>query len=385
LEGCPLAPPTDKLLPSYLDFNATTPVWPEVVVAMATTLGELGNPSSVHGFGRRSRGRLEAARAVLAQALGVAADRVVFTSGGTEANQLALGSVDGPVVVSAVEHPSVLDAVPDRRLAPVDGTGRVDLEALAKLLEIERPRLVSVMLANNETGIVQPVEEVARLAHDAGALVHVDAVQGLGKLPLALKDLGADMMTLSAHKIGGPSGVGALVLAPGVEPRARQVGGGQERRRRAGTENLSGIVGFAKAVETVSGVDWTRVAALREALEAKVLASAPEATVVGRDVRRLANTACIVLPGVRSETQIMALDLAGVAVSAGSACSSGKVAASHVLMAMGMPQELARCAIRVSLGWSTTAEDVERFIAAWRSLRDRAHGLPPRHMAPAVA
>lgn len=361
-------PPT-----AYLDHNATTPVRPEAVAAMTAALAEPGNASSVHAAGRRARARLEAARCSLAERLGVPPARVVFTSGGTEANHLALLGFDGPRLVSAVEHPAVLDAVPDAPRVPVDTSGVLDLPALADLLARHRPALVSLMLANNETGVIQPVAEAATLARRHGALLHCDAVQAFAKVPFTLADLGADLVTVSAHKLGGPPGVGALVLRDGCpDPRPLQRGGGQERRRRAGTENLPGIAGFAAALGIAT--DWERVRTLRDRLEAAVKALRPDAVVAGSAATRLPNTSCILTPGLPAATQLMALDLAGVAVSSGAACSSGKVGPSHVLAAMGQPPELAGCAIRVSLGPETTAAEVDRFLTAWAVLVRRHAG-----------
>jgi cysteine desulfurase len=356
---------------AYLDYNATTPVRPEAAAAVAAAMAEPGNASSVHAAGRRARGRLEAARRELAERLGVRPDGVIFTSGGTEANHLALLGQGGPYLVSAVEHPSVLDAVPDAPRIPVDGDGRLDLAALADLLDRHRPRVVSVMLANNETGVVQPVAEAATLAHDRGALLHCDAVQGLAKLPFTLDGLGGvDLLTVSAHKLGGPQGVGALIVREGVEMAPVQRGGGQELRRRAGTENLPGIAGFAAALDVAT--DWERVRGLRDRLEAGVRELCPDAIVVGDRVARLPNTSCVLTPGLPAETQLMALDLAGVAVSSGAACSSGKVGPSHVLAAIGFAPDLARCAVRISLGWGTGEAEVGRFLDAWSSLVRRA-------------
>jgi len=336
---------------------------------MAEAMASPGNPSSVHGHGRRARRLIEAARGRLGERLDVAPDRVVFTSGGTEANHLALLGLPGPRLVSAIEHPSILEAVPDAVRVPVQPDGRLDLAALAELLARLRPALVSLMLANNETGVIQPVAEAARLAHAHGALLHCDAVQAFGKLPLAPTSLGADLVTLSAHKLGGPPGVGALVVREGLEPTPLQRGGGQEQRRRAGTENLPGIVGFAAALEPTT--DWDAIRVLRDRLEAGARAIRPDAVVVGATAERLPNTTCLLIPGLAAETQLMALDLAGVAVSSGAACSSGKVGPSHVLAAMGLPPEAARCAVRVSLGWSTTAADVDAFLTACRPLYTR--------------
>jgi cysteine desulfurase len=368
---------------SYLDYNASAPVRPAVIEAMVGALGSVGNPSSVHRAGRTARRSLEHAREAVAALVGAPPDAVVFTSGGTEANNQALGSVRGPGLVSAVEHDSVLAAAPDAERLPVDALGRVDLERLADRLAAVRPALVSVMLANNETGVVQPVAEVAELAHRHGALVHCDAVQAAGKLALELAALGVDLLTLSAHKLGGPQGVGALVLGDGIEPPALLRGGGQERRRRPGTENLPGVVGFGRAAElALEDRDWrSRVGALRDRLEAEILAVAPAARVYGRGAERLANTSCLSMPGVSNQTQLIAFDLAGIAVSTGSACSSGKVGPSHVLAAMGVDPAEAATAIRVSLGWASTATDVERFVATW----SRLHARTRRSAQPAPA
>ncbi|WP_142849708.1 cysteine desulfurase family protein [Telmatospirillum sp. J64-1] len=363
---------------AYLDWNATAKVRPAVIAAMAEALAEGGNPSSVHRFGRQAKRRLEQARDAVAALVGACATEVTFTSGGTEANALALqGSGRERVLVSAVEHPSVLKAVAEAELIPVDTEGRVDLAALEHLLASDsRPAIVSVMVANNETGVIQPVAQVAEIAHRHGALVHADAVQAAGKIALSMAELGADLISLSAHKLGGPQGVGALVAAhDGVPLKPLLQGGGQERRLRAGTENLPGIVGFGEAArEALEGLEgMARVTALRERLEREAQALGGTGMVLfGGNAERLPNTSCLALHGVKAELQVMALDLAGVAVSAGSACSSGKVTASHVLQAMGAAERLASCAIRVSLGWDSTEEDVEMFLAAWGKLASRA-------------
>jgi cysteine desulfurase len=360
--------------PVYLDYNATTPVRPAVAAAMAEALAAVGNPSSVHGFGRAARARLEAAREQVAALVGARPAQVVFTSGGTEANDLALtGAGRERVLVTAIEHDSVLKATAAETI-PVERSGLLDLAVLERMLAARRePALVAVMLANNETGVIQPVAEAACLVHGHGALLHCDAVQATGKIAVDFNALGADLMTLSAHKLGGPAGVGALVIADHVNLAARQRGGGQERGRRAGTENLAGIVGFGVAAEIAAAElgAMAGLAGLRDDLERRALVAKPGAFVFGREARRLANTSCIALPGVSSELQVMALDLAGVAVSAGSACSSGKVQPSHVLRAMGADAATAGSAIRVSLGWQSTAEDVERFLEAWCALAAR--------------
>ena len=361
--------------PIYLDHNATTTLRPAVAAAMAEALAAVGNPSSVHSFGRAARARLETAREQVAALVGARPAQVVFTSGGTEANNLALtGTGRERVLVTAIEHDSVLKATAATTIS-VTRDGVVDLTALQRLLaERAEPSLVSVMAANNETGVIQPVAEAARIAHEQGALLHCDGVQAAGKIAIDFNALGADLMTLSAHKLGGPAGVGALIVADHVHLTSQQRGGGQERGRRAGTENLAGIVGFGAAAEIAAGAlgAMAGLAALRDDLERRALAAVPGARVFGQEAPRLANTSCLALPGVGSELQVMALDLAGVAVSAGSACSSGKVQPSHVLRAMGVDAATAGCAIRVSLGWRSTAEDVEGFLAAWRALAARS-------------
>jgi cysteine desulfurase len=312
--------------------------------------------------------------------VGAGPAQVVFTSGGTEANNQALRGVAGPVVVSAVEHDSVLAAVPDAERAGVDREGRVDLARLDQQLGRVAPALVSVMLANNETGVLQPVREAADVARRHGVLVHCDAVQAGGKLAVDIGGLGADFLTLSAHKLGGPQGVGALVVGAGIEPAALLRGGGQERRWRPGTENLPGIVGFARACElAIADTDWPRrTAALRDRLEARIVAIAPGARIFGRGAERLPNTSCVSMPGVSNQTQLIELDLAGIAVSTGSACSSGKVGPSHVLAAMGVGPAEAATAIRVSLGWASATEDVERLVEVWGRLYARTRRAEPQ-------
>lgn len=360
----------------YLDCNATMPVRPQVAVAVAEALAHPGNPSSVHRFGRLARRRTEDARERVAALVGAHPANVVFTSGGTEANNLAVrGCGRRRVLVSAVEHDSVLGAHAAPEIIPVDADGVVDLEALAALLGDEGDdTLVAVMLANNETGVIQPVAAVAELTRSRGALLHCDAVQAAGKIPVDLAALGADMLSLSAHKLGGAQGAGALVLADealALAPLLR--GGGQEKYRRAGTENVPGIVGFGVAA-AIAADELGRTARLslwRDRLERRAREIAPASTIFGAARARLPNTSCLTLPGVASDVQVMSLDLAGVAVSAGSACSSGKVAPSHVLRAMGATAEQAGSAIRVSLGWGSEEGDVDRFLDAWAALARR--------------
>lgn len=360
---------------SYLDWNATAPVRPEAAAAVAQALATVGNASSVHRAGRAARRLLEAARANVAALVGAHTENVVFTSGGTEANALALRAFpDRRVLVSALEHDSVLANAPDAVRVPATRDGLVDLKTLERLLATDiRPALVSLMFANNETGAIQPIAEAARIAHQHGALIHCDAVQVAGRQPIDMGRLGCDLMTLSAHKLGGPMGVGALVVAGGIDIAPLVRGGGQERNRRAGTENLPGIAGFgAAASAAIAGVTvWDAVATLRAQAETRLVAISPDAMVYAAAAPRLPNTICISMPGVPAATQVMALDLAGVMVSAGAACSSGKVRRSHVLDAMGVPERDAECAIRVSLGWSTSEAEIDHLVDAWGALYAR--------------
>jgi len=360
---------------TYLDWNATAPPRPEAIAAMNAALAHCGNPSSVHRWGRAARKILEQAREAVAALVGAAPDAVIFVSGGTEANHLALlGSGRARILVSAVEHSSALQAAPAAERIPVDCDGIVDLAALdAQLAADPRPALVSVMLANNETGVVQPAARVAEIAHAHGALYHCDAVQAAGKLAFTAAEIGADLISLSAHKLGGPPGIGALVATGAVDPSAMIRGGGQERGRRAGTENLPGIAGFAAAAKAAAaGIDdYERVGWLRDRLEAAAHAALPEAVAIGAAMPRLANTSALALPGIAAETQIIALDLDGVMVSAGAACSSGKVGPSHVLAAMEVPPEIAGATIRISLGWTTTEADIAHFLDAYTALARR--------------
>jgi cysteine desulfurase len=370
----------------YLDHNATTPVRPEAAEAVVAALALTGNPSSVHRHGRMARRLVEDARERVAALVGAEVAEVVFTGGGTEANALAVrGAGRSRVLVSSIEHVSVLDAFESAEPIPVDGDGIVDLDALEAMLAAEDvPALVSVMLANNETGVVQPVAAVAALARRYGALAHCDAVQAPGRIVVDMKALGVHMMSLSAHKIGGPAGAGALIVADEVPLAATVRGGGQERRRRAGTENVPGIAGFAAAAEAAGAVeDAARMARLRDRLERGVRELVPATKIFGSGVPRLPNTSCFAMPGVASEVQVMALDLGGIAVSAGSACSSGKVAPSHVLRAMTADDECAACALRVSFGRTNIDQDVDRFLEVWGRLYARL-GSAARARAPAA-
>jgi cysteine desulfurase len=364
----------------YLDWNATAPLRVEARAAMLAALDTVGNPSSVHAEGRAARRLVEQAREQVAALVGAAPNHVTFTSGGTEANVSALSphGAGEQLLVSAIEHPSVRAGgrFPASEEIPVTPQGRIDVAALERRLsQRDGGRLlVSIMLANNETGIVQPVAAVREVVHAAGGLVHTDAVQAAGKIPCNIEVLGADLLSLSAHKLGGPKGIGALIRRDDailLEPLVK--GGGQERGARAGTENVAAIAGFGAAAAAASAsleAESRRMAALRERLEAGLKAVSPAAIIFGADVARLPNTSLFAAPGMKAETAVIAFDLDGVAVSSGAACSSGKVAPSHVLAAMGVGPALARGAVRVSLGWQTTEFEVDRFLDAWRKVAE---------------
>ena len=368
---------------AYLDWNATTPLRREARDAMAAAWDIPGNPSSVHAEGRQGRRLVEDARAIIADAVGGLPRNVVFTSGGTEANALALTpgmrrDQSLPVrrlVVSAIEHVSVLaggrfsgEAI---MTAGVTRSGLLELEHLRSTLAGGPPALVSVMAANNETGALQPLAEAAEIVHSAGGLLHVDAIQALGKIAFDIQAMKADLVTISAHKVGGPKGVGALILTEGLqgfEPLLR--GGGQELGHRAGTENVGGIAGFGAAVKAAMATrddDRIRLESLRNRLE-EGLRQTPGVIVFSDSAPRLPNTTLFTVPGLKAETAVIGFDLAGIAVSSGSACSSGKVQPSHVLEAMGFSPEIAQGAVRLSLGWSTSEADIEKCLEAWRKL-----------------
>lgn len=360
----------------YLDYNATAPIRPEVIDRVAEVMKEGGNPSSVHGAGRKAKARLETARRQIADLVSCKPQEVIFTSGGTESNNLALlAFANKPQIISAAEHDSVLAVQGDGSVKRVEvlENGQVDLDQLAALIdECEEPPLVSIMLANNETGVLQPVREITALVHEKGGIVHTDAIQCIGKIPVSFRDLDVDMMSLSAHKIGGPQGQGALIVREGLAIQSIQKGGGQELGRRGGTENVAGISGFGLAAALAGGFDQLtaaeKLSELRNYMEQEIAAVSESVKIYGKKSARLPNTSCISMPDVGSELQVMNFDLAGIAISAGSACSSGKVKASHVLTAMGASEKDAAEAIRVSLGRLTTASDIDKFIEVWKKL-----------------
>jgi cysteine desulfurase len=369
----------------YLDWNASGTLRPQAQAAVTAALAVTGNPSSVHAAGRAARRLVEEARERVAALVGAAPGEVVFTSGGTEANMLALSPTLGDtLLVSAIEHPSVIGG---GRFAEVDriavtGAGQVDLAALEAQLRGRTRPLVSVMLANNETGAIQPVAQAAAMVHAVGGLIHVDAVQAPGRIACDINTLGADLLTLSAHKIGGPQGVGALIRCATTNPAPLISGGGQERGARAGTENVAGIAGFGVAAQVVADAgqnEAERMTVLRDRLEAGIRAIEPKAVIFAADVPRLPNTTLFGVPGMKAETAVIAFDLAGIAVSSGAACSSGKVAPSHVLAAMGVAPELARGAIRISLGYLTTPDDIEAFLKAWAKVKESLYKALNKH------
>lgn len=380
----------------YLDYNATAPTPEPVREAVADALVLVGNPSSVHAEGRKARALVEAARESVAALVGAEARNVIFTSGGTEASMTALApaNVDREApervacFVSAIEHPSVLSGgrfAPDAlRHIPVTGDGVVDLAAFERRIAEHAaetdgaPFMASIMRANNETGALQPVADAAEIVRAHDGILHCDLVQAAGKVPVDIGTLGAHMYSVSGHKIGAPKGIGALVLDPGFTalPAPLLTGGGQELRQRSGTENVPGIAGFGAAA-ALAAERLPQMAALsrmRGRMEEAVMQDAPETVVFSGPVERLPNTSTFAVPGMKAETLVIALDLGGVAVSAGASCSSGKVEPSHVLAAMGAPPELARGAIRVSPGWETTEADIDRFIAAWREVHGQIAG-----------
>ena len=376
----------------YLDHNATSPLRASARAAMQAALDAGGNASSVHGPGRAARARIDEARERVAKLAGAEPASVIFTSGGSEANCLAIrGAVAGALAaedritrlfVSAIEHESVrataaalAESVPGLKLntIPVTSDGVVDLAAFRlQLMQGKGRALVSVMAANNETGVIQDLAAIKRvLTSDGGegVLLHVDAVQTIGRMPVSFD---ADYITISAHKLGGPQGAGALIVKDDAPLAPLINGGGQESGRRAGTENVAAIAGFGAAAHDASDLsDMQRVSALRDRFEAELLRAAPDAVIFGRQVSRLPNTSNFAVPGLSAETALIALDLDGVSVSSGSACSSGKVRPSHVLAAMGVDESLARGGLRVSFGWSSKDEDVDAALASLRRLMAR--------------
>ena len=367
---------------AYFDWNATAPLLEEARKAVCAALVLTGNASSIHSEGRVARRLIEQAREEVARLTGAESRNVTFTSGATEANALALTSTietggrresRDRLFVSATEHPSVLSGgrfnAGEVEKLPVTTDGVVDLKTLRVMLSRSERPLVSVMLANNESGVIQPIAEIADIVHASGGILHVDAAQGPGRIACDIGALGADLMSISSHKLGGPQGAGGLVRCGDIhiaDPLIK--GGGQERGLRAGTENVAAIAGFGAAAVAVSQPDLRRLATLRDRFEAGLKSLTPQVVIFGENVLRLPNTSLFTVPGLKAETAIIAFDLNGIAVSSGSACSSGKVQASHVLAAMGVEPALARGAVRVSLGWSTTEAEIDALLTAWNKV-----------------
>ncbi|MFL5256445.1 MAG: cysteine desulfurase family protein [Rhodopila sp.] len=365
----------------YLDANATQPLRPAAFDAIAAAFSVTGNPSSVHQAGRTARRIVEDAREVIAIRFGTRPQDLVFTSGGTEADAMAIHAMTAGrrLIISAIEHDAVRAAAGNPAVLPVGADGVADIDALEALLQDGVPSLVCLMLANNETGVLQPIHEAAAICRRHQALLHVDAVQGAGRLDVSLQALGAHSLAISSHKLGGPAGAGALLLAPDAPFAAPLIGGGgQERGRRGGTQAVALIAGFAAAAIACQSDDFARTAMLRDTIEEAALAAG--AVICGDPGRRLPNTTCLGLPGVRADAQVIALDLEQIAVSAGAACSSGKVTSSHVLQAMGLGA-LAGQAIRVSLPWNVSQQDVDAFIAAYPRMAARLRSPLVPHAA----
>jgi len=362
---------------TYLDYNATAPMRPEAIALMSEAMAHAHNASSVHQSGRAGRRYVEEARAQISELTDCPTAQIIFNSGATEGNNTVLRHFaenypDEQILVSAIEHPSVIEAIPNATTIPVTQNGIVDLDALEDLLK-DKTSLVSTMFINNETGIIQPIKEISSLAHKHGALMHVDGVQAAGRIAIDMPALGIDFLTLSAHKLGGPQGVGALCLGLcGVTPTLLH-GGGQEKSARAGTENVSGIAGFGKAAELAfANIEayQTQTTALQKQLE-DALSKYDGVKIYGQNSDRAGNTTLISLPGISSETLLMAFDLEGIAISNGSACSSGKVEPSHVLKAMDESDEAASGALRISTGWNSREEDINAFLATFDKIHAR--------------
>lgn len=368
----------------YLDYNASTPMRPESRKAFLDTIdvheSVALNASSVHYFGREAAKIIESARHRVAALVNTPASQVIFNSGATESNNTVLryfkdNYPDEAVLVSAIEHPSVLQAIKEPEILPVTSDGLIDLQKLEERLK-KGPKvsLVSIMLVNNETGSILNVSDTSQIIHNHGIFLHCDATQAAGKLPLDITSLGADFLSLSAHKIGGPQGVGALALGScGTTPTLLH-GGGQEKSARAGTQNTAGIAAFGGAAltaQTSLTTEQKRLSALRDSMEKKLMEATPSLIIHGLKTPRVSNTSFFSLPGTSSEAMMMALDLEGIAVSNGSACSSGRVKASHVLTAMGESAEISSSALRVSIGWATTQDEIDTFLNAWETLSRR--------------
>lgn len=359
----------------YADYNATSPIIDSVRKSILEVLSkQILNPSSLHRKGQEARKILQDARDNVRGIIGALGDKeVVFTSGATEANNLVMRGVAGyRHVISAIEHPSILNSAYNPHIIPVNQEGVVDLLELKKILsKLERDRvIVSVMMANNETGVIQPVKEVAEIAHKFGAICHTDAAQSVGKIEVNMEDLGVDLLTLSAHKFGGIAGSGVLIFDKKLVIEPIVIGGGQEKGLRGGTENIVAIAGLSAALQDIPDLlsKMDEIKKLRDQLECELLNLASGIKIFGKNSKRLPNTSLIYMPKVRSDVQLMHFDLNNIAVSNGSACSSGKVEPSHVLLAMGATKEQAECSIRISIGPKTKPRDVEKIVDCWYNI-----------------
>lgn len=353
----------------YLDYNATAPIRAEVIASAGDAMRFVGNASSIHGFGREARKIVEDARAEVAALVKVRPAQVIFNGGATEGNNTILsGYQDKNILISAIEHPSVIEAAPNADKIPVTKDGVIDLAKLETILNNAAIDLVCVQLVNSETGVIQPIAQIAALLKDRGAKLHVDAVQAAGRIDIDFKALGCDTLSLSAHKFGGPQGVGAIIFREGLQLPKLLRGGGQEKRQRAGTENVAGIAGFGTAAKLALmelGSYQTHTKALQTKLESGLKKMANDLVIAGENAPRVPNTTCAIIPNVPAETALMSMDLEGVAVSSGSACSSGTFKPSHVLEAMGFGETGSKSALRFSCGWATTADEIDEALAAY--------------------
>ncbi|MBS0185778.1 MAG: cysteine desulfurase [Proteobacteria bacterium] len=364
----------------YLDYNANAPLGKGVKEAMCSALDHFGNPSSIHQSGKKAKAIINKTREILGDYLDVPPQNLIFTSGGTEANAMALRGVDADVfLVSSIEHASVFQTAQHHPNAhfqkiPVNSQGIIDLEALTSLLKSVQGKkvLVSVMMANNECGVIEPISEIREIVHKHAALMHVDAAQSLGKIPISQEDLKVDLMSFSGHKIGGPMGVGALYIREGLPFKGLYEGGGQERRLRSGTENVSGIAGFGKAIENIDLPKWEVIKSHRLFLESTLREKFSDLFIASDKVSRLPNTTLMSRPSLPSSTQVIQLDLEGICVSSGASCSSGVVKGFSVLKAMGVRQEIVSSVIRISLGPETGREDIERFITVYSHIQGKS-------------
>lgn len=361
-------------MPVYLDYNATAPMRPEIRDLVIKIMEGVGNGSSVHAYGRAARKYIETARSQVANLCAVEAEQVTFTSGATESINAVLSNYrDKAVLVSRIEHPAVLESAPHATLIPVTAQGVVDLTALETLLTDTKPALVCIMLVNSETGVIQPVSEAAKLVHDHGALLLVDGVQAAGRIDINMQKLGADYLALSAHKMAGPQGVGALITKSGLEAPRFMLGGGQEKNCRAGTHNTAGIAGMGLAAQIAKAniPHYESITKMRDEMETHIRGLTNNIRIYGDNAPRVGNTCNIGLNNVPAQTQLMALDLDGIAVSSGSACSSGSFKPSHVLSAMGANADEAKSALRISMGWNTTRSDIDAFVQSYAKIIKR--------------